>query len=154
LSEQPQIDPNAPVKMGDFQQVLTNLQNTFNDALTKRDQQNEARFNQFAQVLQQVVDKVQTQPQTGIIDKSALTDKLFDRLLAKFGGDEDDPSKDPLFQNYKESVQQFQKMGLKIANQGMANILRREMRNPNIVRDMAANMVTADIEAAGSHGPI
>lgn len=157
MSEDAPIDPKAPVLMGDFQVVLNNLQTTFNDALTKRDQQNEARFNQFAQVLQQVVDKVQGQPQqekTSLIDKNALADKVLDKVIAKLSGEEDDPSKDPLFQNYKQSVQQFHQMGLKIANQGMANLLRKEMRNPNIVRDMAANMVSSDIEAAGTHGPV
>ena len=155
MSTEDKIDPSAPVTMGQFEQVLTNIQTTFNDALTKRDQQNEARFNQFAQVLQQVVDKVQGQPagKESIIDKSALADKVLDKLIAKLSGEEDDPSKDPLFQNYKQSVQQFHQMGLKIANQGMANLLRKEMRNPNIVRDMAANMVSSDIEAAGQHGP-
>lgn len=157
MSEDEQIDPKAPVTMGQFEQVLKNIQTTFNDALTQRDQQNEARFNQFAQVLQQVVDKVQGAPQTSaspMIDKAALADKVMDRIIAKLSGEEDDPSKDPLFQNYKQSVQQFHQMGLKIANQGMANLLRKEMRNPNIVRDMAANMVSSDIEAAGSHGPV
>ena len=157
MSEDEQIDPKAPVTMGQFEQVLKNIQTTFNDALTQRDQQNEARFNQFAQVLQQVVDKVQGAPQTAaspMIDKAALADKVMDRIIAKLSGEEDDPSKDALFQNYKQSVQQFHQMGLKIANQGMANLLRKEMRNPNIVRDMAANMVSSDIEAAGSHGPV
>lgn len=86
---EPEIDPKQPVSFAALEAVLQNMQNTFNDALKKRDEQSEARFNQFAQVLQQVVDRVQATPEKGGIaagiDKTTLigqaVDKLADKLL-------------------------------------------------------------------------
>lgn len=86
---EPEIDPKQPVSFAALEAVLQNMQNTFNDALKKRDEQNEARFNQFAGVLQQVVDRVQSAPEKGGIaagiDKTTLigqaVDKLADKLL-------------------------------------------------------------------------
>ena len=151
------IDPKQPVTIGQLGEILKKISATFNDALQKRDQQNEARFNQFAQVLQQVVDKVNQAPEKGgplaNLDKTDVINKFADRVMAKLFGDDDDPHNDPIFQTYKENVVKFNMMGIKIANQGMANLLRKEVRNPDIIKQIAGDMVERDMNVS-SHGPI
>lgn len=86
-----EYDPKAPVVMGD----LKSMMDMMNDALKKRDEQNEARFNQFAQVLQQVVDRVQpaaAQPQEGgalaNVNKGEIVSKVFDKIAERYLGPE------------------------------------------------------------------
>ena len=151
------IDPKQPVTIGQLGEILKNISATFNDALQKRDQQNEARFNQFAQVLQQVVDKVNQAPAEkggalATVDKGALIDKAADKILAKLFHEDDDPANDPDYQRYKENKDIVGKIIIKRANQALDSLIKKEL-NPrtSVTKNAAAAMIGEDLAA---HGPI
>ena len=154
MSEEKGPDPNQPVTFGQLQIVLENISSTFNDALTKRDQQTEARFNQFASVLQQVVDKVNAGPEKpgSAIDKSEIVNKVADKLLSKIMGDEDDPNNDEDYQQYKRNQHELNKLVIKRANQALDTVIKKELKgNRSATAGMATKMIQADM---ASHEPI
>ena len=149
------IDPKQPVTIGQLGEILKNISTTFNDALQKRDQQNEARFNQFAQVLQQVVDKVNQAPAEkggalATIDKGEVINKLADRVMAKVFHDEDDPSADVDFQQYKKNIHTLYNLGIKRAIQATDVIIKKELKVPTASNNIAKSMIESDL----THGPI
>lgn len=133
------------------------MQETFNDALNKRDQQNEARFNQFAQVLQQVVDKLNSVPEQragllGTVDKGAIADKVMDKLLSKLSGEDTDPQFDDDFRRYKVNINQLQGLAIRRANKAIDNILQRELKGlSSASTNIAARQIEDDL---ASHGPV
>jgi len=149
-----EIDPKGPVTMGQLEAILQSISVTFNDALTKRDQQNEARFNQFASVLQQVVDKVNQIPKpdsTKNIDKDELIQKLLDKAVDKLTGSEDDPINDVDFQQYKKNIHTLYNLGIKRAIQATDVIIKKELRVPTASNKIAKEIIESGLDA---HGPV
>lgn len=103
-SEQPQqppaIDPDTPMTVGMFQTAMKNIGDEIKKALSDRDdaaqkqnEQNQARLNEFANALHDVVSYVK-RPSTateGIasgIDKTSIVSQLIDRAINHLSGAE------------------------------------------------------------------
>lgn len=151
MSTNDQIDPKQPVLMGDLKELM----DQFNDAFKKRDEQNEARFNQFAQVLQQVVDKVQEKQQAGgplaTVDKGAIVDKVVDRLLAKVSGEETDPQFNEDFQRYKLNINKLQGLAIQRANKAIDLLLQKELKG--LSSTVSTNIASRQLAEDLTHGP-
>jgi len=146
-----EIDPKSPVTFEMFKAVISEMQNTFNDALKKRDDQNEARFTQFSEVLRQVAENMKAPQSSGIggLDKDAIVQKVVDRAISKLAGDEDDPASDIDFQQYKKNIHALYNLGIKRAIQATDVLIKKELRMPTASNKIAEKMITEDL----SHGP-
>jgi len=145
MSEQP-IDPKSPVTFEMFKAVIGEMQSTFNDALKKRDDQNEARFTQFSEVLRQVAENMKAPQANGLaIDKDTIVQKVVDRAIAKLAGDDEDPASDIDFQQYKKNIHALYNLGIKRAIQATDVLIKKELKMPTASNRIAEKMITEDL---------
>ena len=150
--------------VGMFANAIKNITDEIKEAFKTRDdtakhqhEQNESRFLQFANVLQQVYDKVNASPgqaeKSGVlatIDKGEVINKLADRVMAKVFHDEDDPSADFDFHQYKKNIHTLYNLGIKRAIQATDVIIKKELKVPTASNNIAKSMIESDL----THGPI